>query len=110
MVTVHCGGCGGRLGQVGPSVRSGNPKPVWSIEPGWGWSDTHLGRGMLERSDELLRMERRLSHEVTGNPRPAEGGQLRRECDLPVVVRCPRCRKIRWVGPDVAVSAARLAR
>lgn len=103
-VTIHCG-CGERLGQIGPSTRSGNPRPVWRIEPGWGWSDMHLGRGILERRDETFRAERRLYSQIAGGRIP-EGIAVLRECDLPIVVRCPRCRKPRWVAPDAALAAA----
>jgi hypothetical protein len=109
MVIVHCS-CGERLGRVGPSARSGNPRPVWHIEPGWSWSDAHLGRGTLERRDDARLAERRLLHELTGRQRVPQGMALRRECDLPLVVRCPSCRRIRWVSPEVALGTARVAR
>lgn len=104
MVTVHCGSCSERLGVIGPSARSGNPRPVWKIEPGWTWSDTHLGRGVLERRDQTFAAERRLYHEITGGRVP-EGIAVSRECDLPIVVRCPRCHKVRWVAPDAVLVA-----
>jgi hypothetical protein len=104
MITIHCANCSQRLGQVGPSIRSGNRRPVWKIEPGWTWSDTHLGRGTLERRDESYRAERRLYHEITGGLRP-EGLGMLRECDLPICVRCPKCRRLKWIAPDVAFRA-----
>jgi hypothetical protein len=104
MITIVCGRCGDRIGQVGPSAVTGNPRPVWKIEKGWDWDDTHLGRGTLEYRDETYRRIRQLSHEVTGRQRPPEGFLVGREVDLPVVVRCPKCRTIRWVGPEVALT------
>jgi hypothetical protein len=106
VITVFCQ-CEYRLGQVGPSIRSGNTRPVWKIEPGWTWSDTHLGRGTLERRDETYRAERRLYHEITNDLRP-EGLAMLRECDLPICVKCPKCHRLRWVAPDVALRAAML--
>lgn len=102
MITVFCQ-CGERLGRVGPSILSGNPRPVWKIEPGWGWSDTHLGRGTLERRDETFYAERRLYHELVNGRRP-EGLALLRECDLPICVRCPRCHRMKWMAPDIVLA------
>jgi hypothetical protein len=104
LITVFCQ-CGGRLGQVGPSILSGNPRPVWRIEPGWSWSDTHLGRGTLECRDETFTSERRLYHELTGGRRP-EGMAMLRECDLPICIRCPKCHRTRWVSPDVVFAGS----
>jgi hypothetical protein len=93
--------CAQALGVIGPSIRSGNPRPVWRIRPGWMFTN-----GILEHIDERLSSERRLYHEVTGGRRPV-GVAMIRECDLPLCVRCPRCHRMRWVAPDAALVLAR---
>lgn len=107
-VVISCanGQCGQQLGTVGPSVRSGNPRPVWKIRPGWVFPSSGPSRGVLEYVDETYKSERRMYHEVTGGLRP-EGMGMFRECDLPLCVRCPRCHRMRWVAPDVVFALAR---
>ena len=102
-ITIRCSDdrCAQALGVVGPSIRSGNPKPVWRIRPGWSFK-----AGILEHVDETFYSERRLYHELTGGARP-QGLAMLRECDLPLCVRCPRCHRMRWVAPTAALVLAR---
>jgi len=115
-VRILCGGaqCGEYLGDVGPSVvgmRGG--VLVWRIAPGWRWVFPTRGEplrsGILERVDEERRAERQLMHEVFGG-RPdvrsalakGSGVGVAREANLPIVVRCPKCHRLRYVPADVA--------
>lgn len=95
---IFCGGaqCGHLLGEIGASVVGRNPNPVWRIQPGWRWRT-----GILERNDESLEQERRLAHETFGVQRISDGRvAIGREVNLPVVVRCPNCHRLRYVQPD----------
>lgn len=98
-ITVLCAGsdCRQELGTVGISATAlQGPKPVWRIQPGWGWHD-----GALDFRDDTLRSERRLLHEMVGRERLVVGMALGRECDLPIRVRCPRCHRVRIVTPEM---------
>lgn len=110
MVPVFCsnGQCGEYLGTVALSGLQRRPHPVWRIEPGWRFSDTgHLHLGVLERQDMTFASERQLYERLTGRPRAMQGVGVVREVDLPVVVRCPKCRRTRWVAPDAVFALAR---
>jgi hypothetical protein len=115
-VRILCGGaqCGEYLGDVGPSTVQMNPRPVWRIRPGWCWVFPPGVRGqplhtaILERADAEGRSERRLLHEIYGaspairtalarNP----GVGVAREAPLPIVVRCSKCHRLRYVPADV---------
>lgn len=113
---ILCGGaqCGEYLGDVGPSGVQMNPRPVWRIRPGWRWVFPPGARGqplasaILERADEAGRSERQLIHEVYGVTAAvqsaltkAAGVGVAREANLPIVVRCPKCRRLRYVPADV---------
>lgn len=74
-----------------------NPNPVWRIQPGWVWV-----QGILQKQDTTFRNERMLAHELFGGRRP-EGASMRREVNLPVVVRCPNCHGLRFVQPDIVL-------
>lgn len=109
-VIISCsnGQCGERLGVIALSLLSGNPRPVWRIEPGWRFSDTsHLHLGTLERTDYTFAAERQLYQQITNRQRPTQGLGVAREVNLPVCVRCPKCRRVRWVAPDAALVLAR---
>lgn len=95
--TTHCGK---PLGEVGISILSGHPKPVWRIQPGWTWR-----KGILERVDETLRQERAVAYEATGAERLIPGMGIAREADLPLCVRCPHCHRPRWVSGDLQVRS-----
>lgn len=107
---IVCGGtqCGEYLGDVGPSGALLNPRPVWRIRPGWRWvfppgvRGQPLASAILERADDTQRSERQLVHEIYGVQRIAdERVGVAREANLPIVVRCPRCRRLRYVPADV---------
>lgn len=92
---VYCSGthCGGLLGRAGPSgLEKKRGQPVWHIEPGWLWV-----HGILQRTDYEFHSERRLRHETLGQERRIDGVGHRRECDLPVNVRCPKCHRVQMV-------------
>ena len=117
---ILCGGaqCGEYLGDVGPSVVGMKTGPVWYIRPGWCWvfppgtRGQPLGRAILERRDDTGRAERELIHARYGLTVPA-GARLQldqrvsvgREVDLPVVVRCPRCHRLRYVTPEAVLRS-----
>lgn len=100
--TTHCDQV---IGEVGISARSGNLQPVWRIQPGWTWI-----KGILTYCDESYRQERGLVYEMTGREfiqrgmrfAPSGIGVLR-EVDLPICVRCPKCRRPRWVSGSLQV-------
>jgi hypothetical protein len=113
-VRILCGGaqCGEYLGDVGPSVVQRNPNPVWYIRQGWKWvfppgtRGEPLGRGILERADDTGRAERRLIHEVYSVQSIDDHRVgVQRETNLPVVVRCPKCHRLRYVPADVVTRA-----
>lgn len=103
MVEVFCSTaqCGELLGRAGPSLlEKKRGIPVWHIQPGWTFINKPFGSersGILERVDQDFRSERQLLHETLGRQRPIEGMGLARECDLPVNVRCPKCRRVQFV-------------
>lgn len=113
---IFCGGaqCGHYLGEVGPSAVGMNPNPVWRIQPGWRWvwppgtRGQPLQRAILERADDQRRAERQLIHEAYGLREVAQISDDRvgvgREANLPLVVRCPQCRRLRLVQPDVVLK------
>lgn len=122
---ILCGGaqCGEYLGDVGPSHVQLNPHLVWRIQPGWRWTfppgtrGEPLQCGILERIDDTHRSERRLLHEVYGNGQAIQSALAKspqvgvaREANLPVVVRCPKCHRLRYVPADVATQAAPVER
>jgi hypothetical protein len=109
-VSIFCanGQCGERLGTVALSGVQSRLRPVWRIEPGWRFSDVnHLHLGVLERTDHSFRSERELYQHLTARQRPTVGVGINREVDLPVVVRCPKCNRTRWIAPDVVFALAR---
>lgn len=86
-----------------------NPNPVWRIRPGWRWRFPSgvregLGNGILEFSDQSLEGERRLHHEAFGGRFSDDRLGVVREVNLPVVVRCPKCHRLRYVRPEVVVQ------
>ena len=109
---ILCGGtqCGLYLGDVGPSAISMKPGPVWYIQPGWDWAfplgtrGQPLGCAILERRDASRQAERRLAHEIYAVPdgtRLDERISVAREANLPIVVRCPGCHRLRFIPPEV---------
>jgi hypothetical protein len=102
---VHCAECEQYLGQLAPSaVGMKGHALVWHIEPGWTWR-----LGVLVREDYTYQAERRFLHEMTGRERAAEGIKAGRECDLPLRVRCPKCRTTRWITRDLIFQRRRRA-
>lgn len=89
--------CRAPIGEVGRSMlEAKRGQVVWHIQPGWAFR-----QGTLQQDDFTYRMERQLLHEATGNQRLIEGLGLSRECDLPIRVRCPKCRRVQLVTRDV---------
>lgn len=95
-----------------------NPQPVWYIRPGWRWVFPPGARGqplhtaILERVDDTQRSERQLLHAVYGSGAAIQsalaqnpGVGVAREASLPIVVRCPKCHRLRYVPPDVLSRA-----
>ena len=117
---ILCGGaqCGEYLGDIGPSAAQMNPHPVWRIRPGWRWvfppgvRGQPLASAILERVDDAQRSERQLRHEVYGAGAAIQSALTKsaavgvaREANLPVVIRCPKCHRLRYVPPDAVARA-----
>ena len=110
---ILCGGaqCGHYLGDVGPSVVGMKSAPVWRIDPGWQWRfplgvrGQPLGSAILEFVGEP-RPELQLAHEAFGVHRIGDSRvSIAREVNLPIVVRCPKCHRLRYVPLDVLSRA-----
>lgn len=105
LVAVACADsrCGRKLGDIGMSIVGMKARAVWFIRPGWMFRN-----GILEFVDETQRSEARLAHEALGpqlsqlqQTSALRGLHMSREVDLPVCVRCPHCRRLRFVEPNL---------